>query len=334
MRGISTRYDIIPEPNSFNRTRWIRLWQLLVIIWFWFFLYGQYAWGQQVEFTLDFETGDMRGCIPTGDAFYYQPTLGDNPTARKRGQPSGHQGKYWIGTYEKYQGRPGQKPGDIQGDRPQGILTSARFTIPSGNLSFLIGGGSGFQTRVELLLLEGGDIEFQKETRVFYASGENNETMHRVTCDLTPYAGKTGRIRIVDGSSEGWGHINVDDFRFSSRSKVFQFDKVLIPPGDYKIAIPGKDNIQETPPEVKVYLRADKGHIMAGENVGFEASIVNLRYKDVRYQFNFGDGTGDVRTTQPVIEHTYFKGGTYRAFVSAIVGEKSYNTKSPSNTKI
>ncbi|MEA5115603.1 MAG: PASTA domain-containing protein [Geobacteraceae bacterium] len=37
--------------------------------------------------------------------------------------------------------------------------------------------------------------------------------MRRVSWDLNPYAGKTGRIRIVDDSSGPWGHINADDFR-------------------------------------------------------------------------------------------------------------------------
>ena len=44
--------------------------------------------------TWDFETGDLRGWTATGDAFAFQPTLGDNPTARHRGQPSNHQGQY------------------------------------------------------------------------------------------------------------------------------------------------------------------------------------------------------------------------------------------------
>lgn len=321
LRGKSTRCDVVPVTDLFDRARWIRLWQSLVIIWLWFFMYGLYAWGQQVEFTMDFETGDMRGWIPAGNAFYYQPTLGDNPNARKRGQPSGHQGKYWIGTYEKFQGRSGQKPGDIQGDRPQGTLTSAAFTIPKGVLSFLVGGGSHFQTRVELLIedpIEGG-------IRVLYASGRNTETMHRVEWDLTSYAGNTGRIRIVDESSEGWGHINVDDFRFSYPSKGFPFDRVLTPPGDYKDPIPEKDDVQETPPEIKVYLGVDKDRIKEGENVRFEVKTSPF-YRNVHYQFNFGDGTGDVRTTQPVIDHAYYKRGTYRAIVSAIVKDKSYNS--------
>lgn len=160
------------------------------------------------SFTCDFEEGNLRGWTGTGTAFGNQPTLGDNPTARQRGQPSNHQGRWWIGTFENYQGRPGQTPGQVQGDEPRGTLTSARFVIPSGILTFLIGGGADPATRVELM------VHDHVGTQVLRASGSNTETMRRVRWDLAPYAGKTGFIRIVDDSSGPWGHINVDDFLF------------------------------------------------------------------------------------------------------------------------
>lgn len=166
------------------------------------------------DFTLDFEEGTLTGWSAGGQAFQYQPTMGDNPSARNRGQPSGHQGRYWIGTYEKFQGRRGQKAGDVQGDRPTGTLTSSDFDIPRGTLSFLVGGGSSFATRVELLIvdpIEGG-------IRVRHASGADSETMRRVAWPLGEFSGRKGRIRIVDESSGPWGHINVDDFRFSDSS--------------------------------------------------------------------------------------------------------------------
>ncbi|RPI36495.1 MAG: PKD domain-containing protein [Nitrospiraceae bacterium] len=173
------------------------------------------VFSQEMPFTLDFEAGDLRGWTKTGNAFDFQPTLDDNPTARERGQPSQHQGRYWVGTYERYQGKRGQKAGGIQGDGPTGTLTSVAFTISKGTLSFLVGGGSSSNTRVELLVLE-GTSEFS-ERQVLSVSGKNTETMTRVTWDLAPYAGKRGKIKIVDASSSGWGHINADDFRFTSR---------------------------------------------------------------------------------------------------------------------
>lgn len=159
--------------------------------------------------TWDFETGTLQGWEQTGTAFRFQPTLGDNPTARDRRQPSGHQGRWWIGTFERYRGRRGERPGGVQGDEPQGTLTSAVFTIPS-TLSFLVGGGSAFETRVELRVLD----PIEGEIRAMFVSGRDSETMRRVRWDLAEWAGRPGRIRIVDASSGGWGHINVDDFRF------------------------------------------------------------------------------------------------------------------------
>lgn len=182
----------------------------LVIIWF--FLFSSHNFGAQLtKFTLDFETGDLRGWRKTDNAFDYQPTLDDNPNARDRSKSSKHQGRYWIGTFERFQGKPGQKRGGTQGDRPQGTLISSPFTIPSGSMSFLIGGGRSFETRVELMV---GDPIEQRQRRVYSQTGKNTETMQRVIWDLRPHAGKTGQIRIVDQSSGGWGHINVDDFKF------------------------------------------------------------------------------------------------------------------------
>jgi hypothetical protein len=207
MKRIWNRIGDIPLPFGLGFSGLLgKSGAILIILCFAFLFGGSEGWAQSIRFTLDFETADLRGWTQTGSAFGYQPTLGDNPTARHRGQPSKHQGRYWIGGYEKYQGLPDQKPGAIQGDGPQGTLTSLPFTIPSGTLSFLIGGGNGFQTRVELLV---------SGHRVLHASGRNTETMQRITWNLVPHAGKTGQIRIVDESSGGWGHINVDDFRFS-----------------------------------------------------------------------------------------------------------------------
>ena len=169
------------------------------------------AWGQPFNFTLDFESGSLYGWYKTGSAFDFQPTLDDNPSARHRGQPSRHQGKFWIGTYERYQGRKGQKPGDIQGDGPRGRLTSPPFVIRHDHVKFLIGGGAGYGTRVELLVMDPIEQTYVPRKR---ASGQNSETMHPVTWNISDFRGRRAKLQIVDDSSGVWGHINVDDFRF------------------------------------------------------------------------------------------------------------------------
>jgi hypothetical protein len=157
------------------------------------------------DITWDFESGDLRGWTKTGAAFDTQPTYGDNPTARHRGQPSNHQGNYWIGGYENRH-RPSDPPGRVQGDGPQGTLTSKPFTIATPVLNFLIGGGCDINTeRVELIV---------NRQVVLRATGKCTETMERVLWDVTPYMGHTAQIRLIDASSGGWGHINFDDVRF------------------------------------------------------------------------------------------------------------------------
>ena len=99
----------------------------------------------------DFETG-LSGWKRTGTAFNNQPTYGDNPTARKRGQPAKQQGDWWIGGAEN---RPSKAatPGALQGDGPQGSLASPFFKIVGKRISFLIGGGCDIKkVRAELIV--------------------------------------------------------------------------------------------------------------------------------------------------------------------------------------
>ena len=157
-------------------------------------------------FNSDFEAGDLTNWSPSGNAFQYQPTKGDNTTARKSRQPSGHLDDYWIGTFEKYNGKPHERPGSRQGDRPTGRLRSISFQIVGSRIGFLIGGGRKISKLSVSLMVEGREV--RKTT------GKNSETMERVIWDVGEFQGKTGRIIIKDESSSGWGHINIDDFRF------------------------------------------------------------------------------------------------------------------------
>ena len=153
----------------------------------------------------NFEGGksDMKAWSFTGNAFNNQPTYGDNPTARKRGQPSHHKGNYWIGGYEN-RPTPSDKAGAVQGDKPQGTITSPPFKITGNKMRFLIGGGCNMETeRVELLV--NGKV-------VNIATGKCKETMKFQEWSLRCFHGQEAQIRLVDYGSKGWDHINVDEF--------------------------------------------------------------------------------------------------------------------------
>lgn len=153
--------------------------------------------------TFDFESGIL-DWKKTGSAFNNQPTYGDNPTARKRGQPANQRGDWWIGGAED---RPSKsaRAGQIQGDAPKGTLTSPYFRIIGGHISFLIGGGCDIKTvRAELIV----DNKVVRHT-----TGECDETMKRKAWDVQAYVGRRARVKLVDFSSAGWGHINFDDLK-------------------------------------------------------------------------------------------------------------------------
>src|SRR5262249_53788128 len=55
---------------------------------------------------LDFETGTLKDWTAEGDAFKGQPIQGDTVYPRRNDMKSQHQGKYWIGTYERFGDKP------------------------------------------------------------------------------------------------------------------------------------------------------------------------------------------------------------------------------------
>lgn len=151
----------------------------------------------------DFESG-IGAWAKTGTVFNNQPTYGDNPTARNRGEPANQQGDWWIGGAED---RPSisSPGGKEQGDGPQGNLTSPLFKIKGEYISFLIGGGCDIKLiRAELIV--GSKVVKQ-------ATGKCRETMTRNFWYVRAYIGQSARVKLVDLSSAGWGHINFDDLR-------------------------------------------------------------------------------------------------------------------------
>ena len=159
------------------------------------------------EVTWDFETGDLRGWRTSGAAFIAEPTR-----EVRFGPAVGHQGEYWVSSYRRLRSRAAPFERGPAGDAAQGALESQPFELPRGRLSFLIGGGQSFATRLELVVID----EDGRETRVLHATGNGSDTMQRVTWDVTRFAGRRGRIRIVDASTDAGGRVSVDDIRFAS----------------------------------------------------------------------------------------------------------------------
>jgi putative membrane-bound dehydrogenase-like protein len=166
---------------------------------------------------LDFETGTLKDWTAEGDTFKGQPIKGDTVHPRRADMKSRHQGQYWIGTYE------------IDGDRPQGTLTSVAFKVTHPWASFLVGGGPHESTCVELVNKETG--------KVFHrASGLEEEDMRREVVDLKPLLGKEIFLRLVDKHSGHWGHVNFDDFRFHRNKPDFPVRRPALVPDQLKYA--------------------------------------------------------------------------------------------------
>jgi len=103
---------------------------------------------------------------------------------------------------------------EIEGDGPQGTLTSPAFKVEREYISFRIAGGN-YERHTCLNLLVGGAI-------VRSATGWNSDGLVAQSWDVRPWAGQRAQIQIVDEASGGWGHLNVD--------RILQTDRPERPP--------------------------------------------------------------------------------------------------------
>ncbi len=121
-----------------------------------------------------------------GEAFGTEPASGTLPNQ----QPvSGFVGKRLVNTYRG-------------GDGTRGTLTSPPFKIERRFVAFLMGGGGHAGRTCMNLLLDGRTVRT--------ATGRNEERLDWQEWDVAEFEGRTARLEIVDQTTEGWGHINVD----------------------------------------------------------------------------------------------------------------------------
>ncbi len=143
-----------------------------------------------------FEQGDwqgwrvIEGSLP--DAVTNRIALPNHKT-----RPFNKQGDWFVFT--------GQRKGRLAGDDGlTGVLESPIFTLRGDRISFLVGGGAGESTYAALCTADGNELR--------QARGTNSPVMHRVNWDVGDQVGKKVKIRIVDESTAGWGHVSFDDF--------------------------------------------------------------------------------------------------------------------------
>src|SRR5262249_25040881 len=139
----------------------------------------------------DFESGTYGRWQAQGKAFGERPQTG---TLAGQQPVSGFRGRFLVNSF-------------TDGDAPTGRLTSEPFRVERRFIHFLIGGGNHLRRTCMNLLVEG------KAVRT--ATGKNLERLEPFTWDVSDLEGKTVRLEIVDEETGPWGHVNIDEIRFS-----------------------------------------------------------------------------------------------------------------------
>lgn len=144
----------------------------------------------------DFESGYGKWKV-TGTAF---------GTAPSKGSFGGDQGRIVN------MGGNGVVNSWLNGDSSQGKMVSQDFTIKDDYVIFKIGGGRHEGVTCFNLVVN------KKVVRS--SVGKNTEGLDPGYWDVKEFKGKKAHFEIVDASSGGWGHINVDDIGFSDQRFV------------------------------------------------------------------------------------------------------------------
>ncbi|GGC76017.1 hypothetical protein GCM10007216_03210 [Thalassobacillus devorans] len=151
----------------------------------------------------NFETGDLSGWKQQGNAFAGAVSDAENYWDT---HPFQQEGKYHVWGYAGESSDPDFRTGTLQSDY---------FKLAgNGKIEFLIGGGQDIEKLyVALVRAEDG-----KE--LFKATGANEEKYRRVSWDASKYVGKTLYLKVVDYHTDGFGHINVDDFQVYHEGEI------------------------------------------------------------------------------------------------------------------
>lgn len=161
-----------------------------------------------------FETGDLTGWTANGDAFSHGVSQKESYWD---GKPFEQEGKYHLWGFSE----------DVNdSDFRTGTLQSDLFQLSGkGQIEFLIGGGQD-KERLYVALVRASDGK-----ELFKATGANDEKYRRVSWDASAYLGEKLYLKVVDYHTDGFGHINVDDFKVYAEGEPIRDD---IENGDFE----------------------------------------------------------------------------------------------------
>lgn len=142
----------------------------------------------------DFESEKYENWTAFGEAFGPGPSSG---THAKQQPVSGYVGDRLVNTYH-----------EPKLDAATGRLVSEPFTIDLPYMTFLIGGGQ-HERKACLNLVIDGEV-------VRSATGRNNEKLELRAWDVRRFSGKQAQLEILDETTTGWGHINVDQIALTN----------------------------------------------------------------------------------------------------------------------
>jgi hypothetical protein len=124
----------------------------------------------------------------SGTAFANNPVASESAG---QGSPANHRGRF-INTFQEQ-----------NDDAATGTLLTPEFPIVGDAITLRVGGGRSLEHLTVELIVDG--------ERRFVATGCGTEMLGRRLWPTTELQGKRARLRMVDSSAGGWGHLLVDE---------------------------------------------------------------------------------------------------------------------------
>lgn len=156
----------------------------------------------QPYLVLDFETGKLTGFTSISGNAFSDARIANEVSFW--GGPFNQQGTWHMWGFK-----------NATDDTPTGEMRTQNFTLSgNGQISLMIAGGNDL-ANVYVALCNSAGAELVK------ATGSNNEAYTTVSLNGASYVGTTCFLKVIDNSTTGFGHINLDDIRIPTATAMY-----------------------------------------------------------------------------------------------------------------